>query len=637
MPDYVPFDISRWCNANVGILNAEDEPPVGRVSFRGLPFLVGEEGGSRDDDRLVVLGGGTDSVLIPIGGTATYLIVAHRLLETNVPSGGPLGVEVADYVLKYADGGEERVTIRERFEIVALPGPKDIPGVPGSPYRAFTDQKASLLPRYEGEWESVGRRQTEAGNVSPSWWLLWAFRNPAPDRTIEAFQAVSRGQRLAIGAVTASHVDEFPFARQGRRPVRITLTDPDDAAKPFDIDLKVDRGDTTYVHPLPKNDADGFLSDSYIGYGEEQNEQSSPAYAEVSAVPSATVTVAQDGEEIGSVKWGDIEKGSASTPRMRVELVDPGRNWVEVTVIDDDTGRPVPCRVHFRSPEGVPYQPHGHHNQVNSNLGTWHIDVGGDARLGQITYAYIDGRCRGWLPRGEVLVDVARGFEYEPLRTRVSIEPGQRELTLRLKRWTHMNSSGWYSGDSHVHFLGTQGAHAEAQGEDLNVVNLLQSQWGSLFTNTEDFTGEPSVSRTGDSIVYTSQENRQHFMGHMIPVGTQGARDAMVQRRPRRGGDRRHHGDHAQRLGRQGPRPGRLRDQSSLPEPQRGARCAGRDGAARRGGDDQAEPLQPQRVLQVPERRVQASAGRRNGQDVERRARRPLPHIRQAGRHRIHI
>ena len=31
----------------------------------------------------------------------------------------------------------------------------------------------------------------------------------------------------------------------------------------------------------------------------------------------------------------------------------------------------------------------------------------------------------------------------------------------------------------------------EQQGEDLNVVNLLQSQWGSLFTNTEDFTGRP--------------------------------------------------------------------------------------------------------------------------------------------------
>ena len=101
----------------------------------------------------------------------------------------------------------------------------------------------------------------------------------------------------------------------------------------------------------------------------------------------------------------------------------------------------------------------------------------------------------------------------------MTIEPGQRELTLRIKRWTNMSDQGWYSGDSHVHFLSSQGAHTEALAEDLNVVNLLQSQWGSLFTNREDFTGEPSVSRVGDSIVYVGQENRQHFMGHMILWG----------------------------------------------------------------------------------------------------------------------
>ena len=92
-------------------------------------------------------------------------------------------------------------------------------------------------------------------------------------------------------------------------------------------------------------------------------------------------------------------------------------------MLDDETGKPIPCRIHFRSPQGVPYAPHGHHAHVNSNLGTWHLDVGGDVRLGQITYAYIDGRCQGWLPRGEVLVDVARGYEYEPLRRPVRIEP----------------------------------------------------------------------------------------------------------------------------------------------------------------------------------------------------------------------
>ncbi|MDQ5853556.1 MAG: CehA/McbA family metallohydrolase, partial [Chloroflexota bacterium] len=190
-----------------------------------------------------------------------------------------------------------------------------------------------------------------------------------------------------------------------------------------------------------------------------------------------------------------------------------------VTVLDEETGQPVPCRVHFRSPEGIPFQPHGHHDHLLSDMETWHIDVGGDVRLGHTTYAYIDGTCEGWLPRGEVLVDVARGFEYEPLHTTVTIQPGQRKLTLRLKRCVNMNAERWFSGDSHVHFLSTQGAHLEAQGEDLNVVNLLQSQWGHLFTNTEDFVGRPVATPDGRTIVYTSQENRQHMLGHLILLG----------------------------------------------------------------------------------------------------------------------
>ena len=208
-----------------------------------------------------------------------------------------------------------------------------------------------------------------------------------------------------------------------------------------------------------------------------------------------------------------------ASERLKLEVVDRGRNWVRTTVIDDESGQPVPCRVHFRGPEGIPYAPHGHHAHVNSNMGSWHIDVGGDVRLGQITYAYIDGTCQGWLPRGQVLVDVARGYEYEPLRTQVEIKPGQQHLELRLKRWCDMNKEGWYSGDSHVHFLSAQGSLTEARGEDLNVVNLLQSQWGGLFTNTEEFTGGEMASRDGKNIVYVSQENRQHFLGHLILMG----------------------------------------------------------------------------------------------------------------------
>lgn len=515
MVDYEPVDISGVTNTPLSMLGQDSGAVAGPQSFRGLPFVVGGDG----EDTLISLGTG-GGISIPLGSTARRVIFAHRLMETKVPQGGPLGVDVADYVLHYVGGSEERVTIRERFEIAAIPGPNDIPGVPGSPYLAVTDTTAELMPRTEGPWDSTGRRQTEAGNVMSRWYYLWAFESPHPERVIDFVEIVPRGPSFVIAAVTLGHADEHPFAREGRRPARIVLTDKADAARPFELDVEVDRGDATYVHPLPEGDAGDFVADPFKGYGQEQNITSSPAYVEVSAVPSATVTVKQGDEEIGSVRWGDVvDKGSVDAGRVSVSLADPGKNWVHVTVLDDDTGKPVPCRVHFRSPDGIPFQPHGHHNQVNSNLDTWHIDVGGDVRLGQITYAYTDGTCQGWLPRGEVLVDVARGFEYEPIRESITIAPGQRELTLRLKRWTDMNAKGWYSGDSHVHFLSSQGAHSESMAEDLNVVNLLQSQWGSLFTNTEDFTGEPSVSRVGDNIVYVSQENRQHFMGHMILWG----------------------------------------------------------------------------------------------------------------------
>jgi hypothetical protein len=84
-----------------------------------------------------------------------------------------------------------------------------------------------------------------------------------------------------------------------------------------------------------------------------------------------------------------------------------------------------------------------------------------------------------------------------------------------------MNDKRWFSGDTHVHFLSTQGSLREARAEDLNVVNLLQSQWGGLFTNTEDFTGEPVRSRDGRTIVWANQENRQHVLGHLILLGLQ--------------------------------------------------------------------------------------------------------------------
>ena len=515
MAGYEPLDISGHLNGGLDALGDGATAEIGPRHFRGLPFAIGD-----DPSRcFVALDGDSGEVRVPVGSSAFRIVFAHRLVASEIDDGGPVGVHVADYVFSLANGEQHVVPIRERFEISSVPM-DSFRGASGLPFLAVTDGKHELFPRNEGPWQELGRRQTEYLQATAKSYFLWCWSNPEPDVAVESIQIVPKGPAFVIAGVTLSHVDEHPFARQGRREAKITITDPVLASSAFDVDVDVDRGDSTYVFPLPEEPDDGFLAGYHQGFGERPNDSASPSYAEISAVPSATVSIRQNGETVGQVQWGEVEeKGSAESTRVRVELADRGRNWVKVTVVDDDTGRPVPCRVHFRSPDGIPYQPHGHHNQVNSGLDTWHIDVGGDVRMGQITYAYIDGRCEGWLPRGDVIVDVARGFEYEPLRSKVRIEPGQQRLELRIKRWTDMNARGWYSGDSHVHFLSTQGAHLESSGEDLNVVNLLQAQWGSLFTNIEDFTGRASVVQNGNNIVYVSQENRQHFMGHMILWG----------------------------------------------------------------------------------------------------------------------
>jgi hypothetical protein len=82
-----------------------------------------------------------------------------------------------------------------------------------------------------------------------------------------------------------------------------------------------------------------------------------------------------------------------------------------------------------------------------------------------------------------------------------------------------MKGQCWFSGDSLVHFLSAVGSQLEARSEGLNVVNLLMRQWGHLFTNTEEFSGQPHVSEDGRTITYVSQENRQHMFGHLSLLG----------------------------------------------------------------------------------------------------------------------
>jgi len=490
MPAYEPLDLSPLCNAPWDKLTTLPSPTCARQQLQGIPFLVGHDGGDEGPSLagFNVQGAAGETVCIPVGAAATYVIFAHALLDITPFETAPVGVVAAHYSFRFVNGRVVRVPIRERMEI----------GVPKctKPFLA--------LPADDG------RRWTNL-------FTLWRWNNLHADDVIDAITIEPQEYPLVIGGVTLSHLDEDPFTRDARVPVKVVLSRAEDARQPFGLEVEIDRGIVTPTHPLAPDPQEDSPRPTRAGWGEAVNQQNGPAYVEVAGNPSATIRVKSHGQELGQANWGELQStGQIQTPRVNMIVAEHGRNWVHVNVLDDETNKPVPCRIHFQSEHGIPYQPHGHHNQLIENS---RASIDGDLRMGQIIYAYIDGQCQGWLPRGRVIVDAAKGFEYEPLRQAVEVKPGQRELTLRMKRWTNMNQKGWFSGDSHVHFLNTAGAHREAQGEGLNVVNLLQTQFGDMFTNTVDFVGRPVTSDDGNTIVYCSQENRQHILGHLTLLG----------------------------------------------------------------------------------------------------------------------
>jgi hypothetical protein len=240
---------------------------------------------------------------------------------------------------------------------------------------------------------------------------------------------------------------------------------------------------------------------------------------DVTASADATLSVDEHELELRSL----LETGEATSAdgKLSAKVLTSQRTWVHGKIIDSDTGKPTAARVHFRSPDGRYFPPYGHSHEVNDN---WFEDYGADLLLGDTPYAYIDGTFQGELPVGDVVyVEVSKGFEFEPIRKKINIAPGQRELEISLDRNSNLRKSGWVTADTHTHFLTPETAHLEAAAEDINVINLLAAQWGDLYTNVGDLTGEVSGSSSDETIVWVGSENRQHFMGHISLMGATGS------------------------------------------------------------------------------------------------------------------
>ncbi|HTU89744.1 MAG TPA: CehA/McbA family metallohydrolase [Gemmataceae bacterium] len=188
---------------------------------------------------------------------------------------------------------------------------------------------------------------------------------------------------------------------------------------------------------------------------------------------------------------------------------------VHVRVSDSATGQPTPVRLRLVDAAGVCRMPFGRLAEFAERAG---VDVGGQVRLGDDAFAYIDGICEVRLPAGPVRVEVSKGPEYLPLSREVVLGPGKIALRLTIERALDWRSRGWYSGDGRAQQLSPHAARLEGAAEGLDVVNLLAHERPSqdghppAFVNLLAFSGtQPALE--GPPCVVVNTCNSHPILG----------------------------------------------------------------------------------------------------------------------------
>jgi len=165
------------------------------------------------------------------------------------------------------------------------------------------------------------------------------------------------------------------------------------------------------------------------------------------------------------------------------------------------------------------------HRFVNT---AWLEDYSVDyANLNLHGCTYISGETSVNLPLGRVYMEIARGFEFRPLRRVIDVTAGTDEIVIEVEKVLPWREKGWVSADTHVHFLSPGSALLEGSAEGVNIVNLLATQWGEWFTNIGDFDGVSTLGSKdsgadGEYLVRVGTENRQHVLGHISLLGYEG-------------------------------------------------------------------------------------------------------------------
>lgn len=494
------------------------------LPFRGIPFDLGKEGGP----NVILLN--KNEVELPLGGIKANYVVFLHLVENRVSvyaegfaddvlGGYDSGDLVSDYTIEYADSESHTHHIHRRFAIQQSAirwGSNPFAAVPGQSNVVFRsndeDIELGLVPRTWGRGEC---RTASGKTISPEKFWLYALPNPHPEKEIKSLRLTAREERSVIFGISAAHLPEHPLRFEPRRKLLLTLPEGLELNAIGELDdIGIDMGQVIsarrqFVYP------DGRWSDEEVDV--QPIVAKDKIVVEYAAHPGAKLYVGLEG---GSPQVFDLRKLSGQT----VSEIPLAARPVRIRVIDGTTRQPVAVRLHIHGQAGEYLPPRGHHRKVNPG---WFQDNYAEFINQNNQYAYIDGSCIADLPLGDVYFEITRGYEVSPIRRKIEITHETESIEFELERVLDWHSKGWVTADTHVHVLSPITAQLEGSAEDVNVVNLLASQWGEMFSNVGDFDGKSTYGSvesgsSGEFLVRVGSENRMQILGHISLLGYSG-------------------------------------------------------------------------------------------------------------------
>jgi len=194
----------------------------------------------------------------------------------------------------------------------------------------------------------------------------------------------------------------------------------------------------------------------------------------------------------------------------------PGRGLLSGKVLDKETGRSVPCKVHIADAAGNFYHPEPWipRRDLNQNI---------QAK----PYFYCHGEFRLVLPPGRYKVEASRGLAQLPAGAEIEIAGDERrEVRLELPALTDLRKAGWFSGNTHTHYHLQMEEHPDerlrtvppAEDLDVSVISYLVRKNLQYRSNKFPIGLAPAFSRHG-TFVDVGQETRNNRTDWEIGYG----------------------------------------------------------------------------------------------------------------------